>query len=50
MPRGQEPAGLVEGRGDQAAVDDAGPGLVVVAEGHDRLVAFAPFFSRVREA
>ena len=39
VPRGQEPAGLVEGRGDQAAVDDAGPGLVVVAEGDGRLVA-----------
>ena len=49
VPRGEETAGLVESRGDQAAVDDPRPCLVVVAERDDRLVALDALVGRLRE-
>jgi hypothetical protein len=42
VPRGEEPAGLVQSRADEPAVDDPRPGLMPLAEGERRLVAVAP--------
>jgi hypothetical protein len=38
VPGGQEPAGFVERRPDEATVDDPGAGLVPLVEGEGRLV------------
>ena len=50
VPGGKEPAGFVQGRGDEAAVDDARAGLVVRAEREGSLVALDPLLRGKREA
>lgn len=49
VPCGEEPAGLVQSGADETAVDDPGGGLVALAEGKRRLVAFDPLLRRPRE-
>jgi hypothetical protein len=49
VPGGEEPARLVQGRTDEAAVDDSGPALVALAEEEGRLVALTPLLGRKRE-
>jgi hypothetical protein len=46
VPRGEKPAGLVQGGSDETAVDDSRTGLVALAEGEGRLVALDAFFDR----
>lgn len=50
VPGREEPAGLVESRCDEAAVDDAGACLVTRAEGESGLVALDPLLDRLGEA
>jgi hypothetical protein len=49
VPRGEEPARLVQRRADEPAVDDPGRGLVALAERERRLVAVGSFLARQGE-
>ncbi|MGH3116669.1 MAG: hypothetical protein ACRDQ2_06050 [Gaiellales bacterium] len=49
MPRREQAARLVESSGDEAAVDDAGAGLVAAAEGEGRLVTVDPLLLGQRQ-
>ena len=44
VPRGEQPAGLVQGGSDETAVDDSRTSLVALAEREGRLVALDAFF------
>lgn len=49
MPGREQAAGLVESSGDEAAVDDAGAGLVALSEGEGRPVAVDPLLLGKRQ-
>jgi hypothetical protein len=49
VPRREQPAGLVQGRGDEAAVDEPRTGLVPVGELEVRLVLGQPLLLRLCE-
>jgi hypothetical protein len=49
VPGGEQAAGLVEGGGDEPAVDDAGARLVLRPEREGRLVPLDPLLGRARE-
>ena len=49
VPRREETGGLVQRPGNEASVDDPGPGLMVVVERDDGLVALDPELGRLRK-
>ena len=49
VPRGEEPARLVQRSADEASMDDSRRGLVALAEGERRLVALDSFSRRAGE-